>query len=180
MKAFRKKTILRTAAVFASVLLFTLSLYTIVRLRFPRPYFSVVAASGVNSALVYSVMKAESGFRENAVSDAGALGLMQLMPSTALFVCETERISFSPDRLLIGEYNVTIGCHYLKYLLEKFSVEETAIAAYNAGEGVVRSWLNDPQYSHDRKHLYSIPYAETARYVKKIEKFRKIYCFLYH
>ena len=143
---------------------------------FPRPYRELVKKSGLEPALVYAVMKAESGFDEKAVSPAGAKGVMQLLPSTAAFVAELENIPFDEERLFEGEYNVRLGCAYLRYLLERFE-EETALAAYNAGEGTVRLWLQDPRYSSDGRTLEQTPYPETARYLKKISVFRKIYGF---
>ncbi len=144
-----------------------------------RPFRQTVEKSGVSPSLVYAVMKAESGFCENALSGAGAIGLMQLLPSTAEFICRKEGIVFKAERLYDGEYNVTLGCKYLAYLLNRFSAEETALAAYNAGEGTVFDWLSDSKYSTDGVTLKEIPYPETAQYVKKVEKFRKIYEFLY-
>ena len=143
---------------------------------FPRPYRDIVGESGLDPALVYAVMKAESNFQEDAESDAGAVGIMQLLPSTAAFVCEREGVPFDAVRLKEGEYNVTLGCAYLGYLMEEF-VEETALAAYNAGEGRVREWLKDGRYSANGRTLFHIPYLETARYLKKISFFRKIYGF---
>ena len=143
---------------------------------FPRPYRAIVGESGLDPALVYAVMKAESNFREDAESDAGAVGVMQLLPSTAAFICEREGIPFEPARLKEGEYNVALGCAYLGYLLGEFE-EETALAAYNAGEGRVREWLKDGRYSSDGRTLFHIPFPETARYLKKISFFRKIYGF---
>ena len=143
---------------------------------FPRPYRAVVEESGLEPALVYAVMKAESGFDERAISPAGAKGVMQLMPSTAAFIAELENIPFDEKRLFEGEYNVRLGCAYLKYLLERFE-EQTALAAYNAGEGTVRLWLQDGRYSEDGVTLNSIPYSETRHYLKKISLFRKIYGF---
>ncbi len=143
---------------------------------FPRPYRAIVGESGLDPALVYAVMKAESNFREGAQSDAGAVGVMQLLPSTAAFICEREGIPFEPARLKEGEYNVALGCAYLGYLLGEFE-EETALAAYNAGEGRVREWLKDGRYSANGRTLFHIPYPETARYLKKISFFRKIYGF---
>lgn len=148
-------------------------------LAFRRPYRNTVEESGVSPALVYAVMKAESGFEENAVSSAGAVGLMQIMPSTAEFICRLKGIEFDETRLNEGEYNTNIGCAYLAYLLERFPVTETAIAAYNAGEGTVAQWLNDSAYSADGRSLTKIPYPETAAYVKKVENFRKFYRFFY-
>ncbi len=104
---------------------------------------------------------------------------MQLMPSTAEFICRTESIAFEADRLYEGEYNIIIGTKYLNYLFKRFPVRETALAAYNAGEGIVANWLKTQSYSTDGKNLNMIPYPETEAYVKKVEKFRKIYDFFY-
>ncbi len=145
-----------------------------------RPQRETVERSGVEPALVFAVMKAESGFREDAVSAAGAVGLMQLLPSTAEFICRKDRVPFEAERLTEGSYNAALGCRYLAYLMERFPVRGTALAAYNAGEGVVAEWLKSGEFSPDGKNLTHIPYPETARYVKKVEKFRKIYLFFYH
>ena len=104
---------------------------------------------------------------------------MQILPSTAEFVCEMNGLEFSPDKLNEGDYNVTIGCLYLNYLLKRFTVTETALCAYNAGEGTVSEWLSESAYSADGLTLKQIPYAETRSYIKKITKFRKIYEILY-
>ena len=160
----------------AALSLLILSLFLCCFAAFPRPYRAVVEQSGLSPALVYAVMKAESNFEESAVSSAGAVGLMQLLPSTAQFIAERSGIPFLPERLFDGEYNTRLGCAYLAYLLERFE-EETALAAYNAGEGTVQGWLSDPCCSEDGRTLFQIPYAETRRYLKKISFFRKIYGF---
>ena len=165
----------RFIAVLAVLLLFTGAVFGYFA-AFPRPYREEVEGSGLDHALVYAVMKAESGFREDAVSRAGAVGLMQLLPATAYFAAELAGIPFEAARLKEGAYNIKLGCAYLKYLLEQFE-EETALAAYNAGEGTVRGWLLDGRYSTDGRTLERVPYAETARYLKKISLFRKIYGF---
>lgn len=159
-----------------ALLLLILSLFLCCFAAFPRPYRAVVEQSGLSPALAYAVMKAESNFEESAVSSAGAVGLMQLRPSTAQFIAERSGIPFLPERLFDGEYNTRLGCAYLAYLLERFE-EETALAAYNAGEGTVQGWLSDPCCSEDGRTLFQIPYAETRRYLKKISFFRKIYGF---
>lgn len=156
--------------------LLILSLFLCCFAAFPRPYRGIVERSGLSPALAYAVMKAESNFEESAVSSAGAVGLMQLLPSTAQFIAERSGIPFLPERLFDGEYNTRLGCAYLAYLLERFE-EETALAAYNAGEGTVQGWLSDPRCSEDGRTLFQIPYAETRRYLKKISFFRKIYGF---
>lgn len=159
------------SACFAALLCFLL--------LFPRPHRAVVERCTA-PALAYAVMKAESNFKENAISRAGAVGLMQLMPATAEFVCRQAGIPYDPTRLLEGRYNTELGCRYLDYLLERFPVTHTAIAAYNAGEGSVTRWLCDDALSDDGKTLKHIPYSETATYVQKVEKFLKIYRFYYH
>ncbi|HIZ72587.1 MAG TPA: lytic transglycosylase domain-containing protein [Candidatus Gallimonas intestinavium] len=160
----------------AALSLLILSLFLCCFAAFPRPYRGIVERSGLSPALAYAVMKAESNFEESAVSSAGAVGLMQLLPSTAQFIAERSGIPFLPERLFDGEYNTRLGCAYLAYLLERFE-EETALAAYNAGEGTVQGWLSDPHCSEDGRTLFQIPYAETRRYLKKISFFRKIYGF---
>ncbi len=169
-------------AVFSAVLsiaVILLGLAVVSRAAFPRPYRKTVRESGLDEALVYSVMKAESGFEEDAKSKAGAVGLMQILPATAEFVCELSGIPFEAERLTEGEYNVRLGCAYLHYLLGKFECEETALCAYNAGEGTVSGWLKDPAYSRDGRTLGKIPYEETAEYVKKIGRYWKFYRFFY-
>ncbi len=142
---------------------------------FPTPHFDVVRASGANPSIVYAIVKAESGFHADAVSGKGAVGLMQLMPSTAQFICEREGIEFFPERLKEERYNLRLGCAYITYLSARFSCVETAIAAYNAGEGTVGRWLTDERFSSDGRSLKGIPYSETQGYVKKVKKFLKIY-----
>ncbi len=164
-------------AAFAAVL--CVSAFFAVRARFPRPYREIVEKSGVEPCLVFAMMKAESGFDEKAQSRAGAVGLMQLLPSTAKFICAREKIDFNAEKLFDGSYNVQVGTLYIRYLLEKFPVMETMLAAYNAGEGTVADWLSDETCSKDGATLDRIPYPETERYIKKVKKFRKIYEILY-
>lgn len=176
-KGFRKIIILAVAVLCVGAAVG--SFFTFRAALYPRPYLKAVQSSGIDISLIYAVAKAESGFNESAKSRAGAIGLMQLMPSTAEFICRTESIAFEADRLYEGEYNIIIGAKYLNYLFKRFPVRETALAAYNAGEGIVANWLKTQSYSTDGKNLNMIPYSETEAYVKKVEKFRKIYDFFY-
>lgn len=161
-----------TALILLSVVLsFSACVYVA---QFPTPYREIVAESFLPSDLVYSVMKTESGFRPRLVSKRGAVGIMQILPSTAQYVCELTGREFDAERLTEGEYNVRLGICYLEYLNGKFS-ERTALAAYNAGEGTVSEWLKDKRYSDDGEELTLIPYRETEDYLKKINFFRKFY-----
>ena len=163
----------------AVLLIACVVVFFIIRAAYRRPYREEVAAGGIPSALVYAVMKAESGFREDALSHAGAVGLMQVKPATAEFICARRGVVFAAERLQEGGYNVRVGCMYLAYLLERFPHKETALAAYNAGEGRVRQWLADEALSEDGNVLKAIPYPETRTYVKKVLKFEKFYEFFY-
>lgn len=133
--------------------------------------------NGLEPSFVCSVICAESSFNKNAISDAGAVGLMQIMPTTALWVCEKMGIDYNYNNLFEPSYNINIGTYYLNYLIEKFNDKDVALCAYNAGEGVVRSWLKNEKYSNDNKTLKIIPYAETNRYVLKIKNCVKMYSF---
>lgn len=177
-KRWKVLGILATIGMVAAVLV--CGFFAFRSLAFPMPYKRETEGCGVEPALIFAVMKAESGFRERAKSEAGAMGLMQLMPATAEFICERSGTEFSKERLFEGGYNVKLGGMYLGYLLERFECEETAIAAYNAGEGTVSKWLKDGKYSRDGTKLKRIPYPETRDYVKKVKKYRKIYRILYH
>ncbi len=169
----------RAVFISVAVLLFVVFGLLIVRATYPRPYPDEVKKSGLAPALVYAVIKAESSFREDAVSRAGAVGLMQIRPATAEFICAKKGIAFDASRLKEGEYNISVGCMYLEYLMGRFTVLETALAAYNAGEGKVCEWLKNKAYSADGTVLQQIPYPETAAYIKKVAKFRKNYEIFY-
>lgn len=159
-------------------LFLSLFFYKIYAVSYPKPYRAEMRRhNGIDENLVYAVIKAESGFRRNAKSDAGAVGLMQIMPATAFFVRQLYAL---PDGdLFEPSYNILIGTHYLQYLFEKFDSLKTVLASYNAGEGRVLSWLNDEHYSTDGKNLYHIPFEETKNYVDRVEKNYKIYRFFY-
>jgi soluble lytic murein transglycosylase-like protein len=135
------------------------------RLHISAPTFTlneVIRAAShkhkVDPAFVKSIIRAESGFSPAALSDKGAIGLMQLMPETAR--------QFSADPT-IPEQNVDAGTHYLSFLLKRYSHRKDklrrAIAAYNAGPGAV-----------DRYHGVP-PYRETRAYVSRVLRFYKRY-----
>ena len=129
----------------------------------------------ISKPTFYALVNTESSFNPNAKSSAGAIGLTQLLPSTAEYICVKNNIDFTKFDLYNPNDNLYIGAMYFKYLLDKFSTTYTALAAYNAGETVVRSWLKDERYSYDQISLYNIPYEETNNYINKIKKAEKIY-----
>ena len=127
----------------------------------------------IDKNLVFSIIKAESGFNQNAVSKVGAIGLMQILPSTGEWVSKKIGLNYKENDLYNAEINIEIGVYYLSYLIELFENNlENAICAYNAGQYTVMSWLNSKEYSDDGINLSKIPYNETKNYLTKV-KFNK-------
>ncbi|MBS7368674.1 MAG: lytic transglycosylase domain-containing protein [Oscillospiraceae bacterium] len=136
---------------------------------------------GIQPTLVYAVIKTESGFRADAVSNVGARGLMQIMEDTFDWIKfrlgdeETEYYD-----MYAPETNIRYGCYLLGFLLDEFGQTDEAMAAYHAGRGNVNDWLSDERYSSDGIHLDVIPIADTAHYVNKINKAMDNYVRLYN
>ena len=129
--------------------------------------------------LVCGVVFTESGFRPQAKSSVGALGLMQLMPATGLQEAELLEIEgVTEDSLTEPALNIRLGCNYLKKLLDEFGTESVALAAYNAGPGRVRQWLKQYGTKEDGSILY-IPYPETSKYVERVRSAKGVYERLY-
>jgi soluble lytic murein transglycosylase len=113
------------------------------------------------------VIESESKFNPNAQSGAGAVGLMQLTPSTAKGIAQyTGGSRFRVSDLTNPDINIRYGAWYLGHLLEKYKNERLALAAYNAGQENVDRW--------QREHL-GIQFGETREYVDKVERLKKIY-----
>ena len=133
----------------------------------------------VDENLVYALIKAESNFNANAESGKGAIGLMQLMESTAQDVCKKTDLNISnedvKDKLLEPQININIGTKYLSILIQKYGNVEIAITAYNAGIGTVDTWIEKGIIKADGSDVENIPYKETNNYVRKILRDYKIY-----
>ncbi len=130
--------------------------------------------------LISAVILTESGFDSDAQSRAGAVGLMQLMPSTAEEMCERMKLEYSEELLTDPESSIKIGSYYLKYLYTYTGQNwDTACAAYNAGIGNVKKWQSDSRYSDDGVSLKEIPIGETRVYVQRINEYRVKYKELY-
>lgn len=126
--------------------------------------------------LVASVINTESRFIESAKSYKRAIGLMQIKLTTANYMCTIlGEQTITEDELFNPDTNIKYGCAYLNYLIKKFENTQTVLAAYNAGETIVRAWLSDGIHSIDGKNLSHIPYKETRNYVQKINKNMEYY-----
>ena len=132
--------------------------------------------------VIYAIIKTESDFKTTAVSSAGAMGLMQMMPDTFFWLTGSEHLgeNLSEEALFIPGVSIRYGTYYLDYLYKKFDRNwDNAFAAYNGGEGNVAKWLADPRYSDGEGGLKDIPFKETKNYVKKvnnaIEKYKELY-----
>ena len=145
------------------------------RVRYPLRYEQVVTGHARNydlePHLVAAVIYQESKFDADAVSSSGAVGLMQLLPSTAQGIADrTGGSGWHEQDLLDPELNVRYGSWYLRHLLDKYDDEELALAAYNAGQTNVDRW---------RARGVGIQFAETRHYVERVQELKRVYARAY-
>jgi soluble lytic murein transglycosylase len=146
------------------------------RARYPLEYEHIIRGHAANHdldpALVAAVVNVESGFDPNATSEAGAIGLMQLLPETAKGIA----LRTGGDRFVVAdlrdpEINVRYGSWYLDHLLGMYDGDvRLALAAYHAGPGSVDHW---------RSQGLGIPFGATRSYVAKVDRLRKVYADAY-
>lgn len=124
----------------------------------------------VDPLLLAAIVRSESGFDPFAESRKGALGLMQLMPRTALDMARELKLNYQDrDDLYRQEINLTLGAHYFAKLLKAFDGNLVlALAAYNAGPTRVRGWGLDPWGQDQEALIEAIPLPETRAYVAKV------------
>jgi len=155
------------------------------RLIFPLAFWDVIHTEadrfGVDPFLVSSLAREESHFDPRAESPAGAVGLMQLMPSTAAAVCRLLDIEGpTTGKLKSEDFNVPVGTCHLGYLLEKQGGRLVyVLGEYNAGPGPLARWkANNPDVPDD-VFVECITYPETRNYVKRVLRNYKVYRDLY-
>lgn len=129
-------------------------------LKYESEITNAAAKYDVSPSLIASLINAESSFNKNKISKKGAIGLMQVLPSTANYVTDQNLNLFN------AADNIDVGVHYLANLIKKFGDVDTALFAYNAGEGNVTRWLSE----QGTTKLTSCPFPETNAYVEKIKK----------
>ena len=131
-------------------------------------------AYGLDPLFVAAVIRQESGFRATAHSNVGAIGLMQLMPTTGRWAAAKMGMrQFKDDQLEDAGTNIRIGCWYLNYLFQKFRDPAKVLAAYNGGEGNVNYW------GTLKGEPLAFAYAETQTYVAQCLRAYKRYQELY-
>ncbi len=182
-KIFKLFTFLIIGAVI--ILLASTSWEGIEKAVYPKMYSEFVerysTEYSIDETLVYAIIKTESSFDPEAVSDAGAIGLMQIMPDTFrwLQTKTPEKEKLSSEALYDPETNIKYGAFFLSLLLKEFEDTRLVAAAYHAGRGQVNEWLDDKAVSPDGRTLPDIPSRSTAHYVSKVIKnigiYEKIY-----
>jgi len=157
-------------SIILAVIFFIIATIFCVKFKYPKKYDKIVSfyceEYNLSKGLVFAIIKTESSFNKNAVSSKGAVGLMQIMPSTANFIAE--QINVESFNLKSVVDNIKFGCFYLNYLFLKFHSEKLVVFAYNAGEGNVKKYLSGEK----------LP-AETLNYYKKVHSAKQIYDKIY-
>ena len=141
------------------------------RARYPLAYAHIVRGHARNHdldpALLAAVVYVESRFDPNARSEAGAVGLMQLLPTTAKGIAQrTGGTRFVVADLRDPEINVRYGSWYLDYLRDRFGDTSRALAAYHAGPGNLERW---------QRGGLGIAFPETRAYVEEVQRVKRVY-----
>jgi peptidoglycan lytic transglycosylase len=176
--ARRRARLLLLGVVVLAVTIFVLLSVPLVRkavneLTLPLNYSSVIrqqaAEKHLDPALVAAVIYAETKFQPRD-STAGAVGLMQVMPQTALFLAHRSgATTFTTADLVNPRVNIAYGSYYLRYLLNEYHDNLTlALAAYNGGESNVDRWVAQARAGGQSLTAAAIPFPETRAYVTRV------------
>ncbi len=146
----------------------------------PKKYDDIIdkysSEYNVDRSLVKAVIFKESRFKDTAVSSKGAIGLMQLMPSTALWLMN--KLKIEDYKIESADNNIRLGTYYLSYLMNLMdSDEEHALLAYNAGPENAKRWVNSEGYSKEDMDNY-VDFNETRKYVREIKLTKNIISFM--
>jgi soluble lytic murein transglycosylase len=185
MKFLRKKRVLLLLFVGFVFVLFANSDW-LGRLMYPIHYQSDIKASAINHKvdpyLVAAIIRAETNYKTGKASKKGAIGIMQIMPDTAQWIIESAKFSNVQltDIERRADVSIELGSWYLGSLHEQFDHNAiAAVAAYNAGPGNVRSWLNDGVWDGTKETVEQIPFGETRHYIQRViyyyNKYKELY-----
>ncbi len=144
-------------------------------MRYEKEIAAVAKTYNVDPYLLAAVARTESGFDPEAKSHAGAVGLMQLLPSTAKWVTGLSGWK-GPDNpaLTNPQDSLELGACYLAYLQRTFDNPIAALAAYNAGQNAVRGWVEKAGGS-DSFGPEDIPYPETREFVRRVQRYQSLF-----
>lgn len=156
----------------------------LLRIVYPFPYRDIVMRAarshGIDPFLAAGLIRQESLFNPHALSPAGAIGLMQVMPPTGARIARRLGIPFTPDQLRDPHVNVTIGMQFLADMIAEYDGRlDAVLAAYNAGPARVERWKVFPEWSSADLFSERIPYEETRDYVKIVQRNARLYEALY-
>lgn len=149
-------------------------------LGLPLQYQAVIrqqaAEKRLDPALVAAVIYAETKF-DPRTSSAGAIGLMQILPQTAMYLAHRSgATTFRTADLSTPQVNIAYGSYYLRYLLDEFHGSTMmALAAYNGGEANVDQWIAEAHARGARFVIGDIPFPETRAYVQRVLQARQDY-----
>ena len=150
-------------------------------LRFPLPHRESIFANAqrydLDPGLIYGVIRQESAFMEDARSAVGALGLMQLMPTTGKQTARALNIRYRGSQALLqSEQNIRLGSAYLRKLMTRYNGSPVlTAAAYNAGPNRVTRWLPDDSDMEATLWTERIPFKETRNYVRRVLAYATIF-----
>jgi soluble lytic murein transglycosylase len=160
-------------------------------LFYPRPFAELIETYAREADLpveiLYGLVRTESAFVPDIRSWAGAIGLTQLMPATALEMAGRVRRQGGPDYIREGEVdlsepevNIHLGAVYLRYLIDRTESPLSALLAYNGGIGRIRRWRRAEAQLPEDLFLETIEYAETREYGRKVLAAAAAYGYLYY
>ncbi len=185
----RTKKILFIAIIIAIILILLFGVFKVQNIILKKIYpikyseyvYQYAEEYNVDPLLVFAIIKAESNFNPNVVSSSNAIGLMQLMDTTAEELARKLDITFvTKSSLYNPDLNIRLGTKYFSDLLKEYNQNTLlALTAYNAGKGTLKRWMEQGTIKEDGSNIENIPYKETNNYVRKIVRDYKIYQELY-
>lgn len=176
---------MKKAVIISSVFIIFVSIIIVmIFILFPKKYKDEIdtyaTKYNLDKYLVASVINIESRYDKNSISNAGAVGLMQLLPTTAEDVSNRIGYEYDYDKLFDANTNIELGCFYLSYLLNMFDGNIiNSLCAYNWGLSNVKDWIERGNVDESNT-IINIPVKETQNYIKKYKLNKFIYDNIYN
>lgn len=145
--------------------------------RYQKLVFSASEIYKVDPPIIFSMIRAESGFYPYAKSRKNAKGLMQLSENTWSHACK--QLKLENEKIYDKESNIRAGTWYFSGLLDEFQDEKLAILAYNAGPTNVREWQRQGLLEGSDFETWKIPYRESELYLMKVLQYKNKYLEIY-